>query len=170
MATCVYQFTCLIVAVLQVNDLNMCLRSLDFSLALSREVKDTGRDSDILGEIADVYTELGDLEKAGKVCCSVHNPPEGRAFMPSLCAIAVLALRLTVALGGLILVCMVHCRTISALGLVCGCRCLTTKFCVQCSFMICVLKPCQETVQCQKAWSAGMHRIFTQYVLPGNPV
>lgn len=53
---------------LQVSDLNMCLRSLDFSLMLSKEIGDTGRDSDILGEIADVYTEFGDLEKAGKVC------------------------------------------------------------------------------------------------------
>lgn len=35
---------------------------------LSKEIGDTGRDSDILGEIADVYTEAGDLEKAGKVC------------------------------------------------------------------------------------------------------
>lgn len=35
---------------------------------LSKEIGDTGRDSDILGEIADVYTEFGDLEKAGKVC------------------------------------------------------------------------------------------------------
>ena len=52
---------------LQVRDLNMCLRSLDVSLMLSKEIGDTGRDSDILGEIADVYTELGDLEKAGKV-------------------------------------------------------------------------------------------------------
>lgn len=34
---------------------------------LSKEIGDTGRDSDILGEIADVYTEFGDLEKAGKV-------------------------------------------------------------------------------------------------------
>lgn len=53
--------------VLQVRDLNMCLRSLDFSLMLSKEIGDTGQDVDILGEIADVYTELGDLEKAGKV-------------------------------------------------------------------------------------------------------
>lgn len=51
----------------QVSDLNMCLRSLDVSLMLSKEIGDTGRDSDILGEIADVYTDLGDLEKAGKV-------------------------------------------------------------------------------------------------------
>ncbi len=51
----------------QVGDLNMCLRSLDVSLNLSKEVGDTGRDSDVLGEIADVYTEMGDLEKAGKV-------------------------------------------------------------------------------------------------------
>ena len=53
---------------LQVSDLNMCLRSLDFSLILSKEIGDTGQDSDILGEIADVYAEFGDLEKAGKVC------------------------------------------------------------------------------------------------------
>ncbi len=45
----------------------MCLRSLDFSLGLSKEVGDTGRDSDVLGEIADVYTEMGDLDKAGQV-------------------------------------------------------------------------------------------------------
>lgn len=44
----------------------MCLRSLDFSLGLSKEVGDTGRDSDVLGEIADVYTEMGDLDKAGQ--------------------------------------------------------------------------------------------------------
>lgn len=53
---------------LQVRDLNMCLRSLDFSLMLSKEIGDTEQDVDILGEIADIYTELGDLEKAGKVC------------------------------------------------------------------------------------------------------
>lgn len=47
--------------------MNMCLRSLDFSLSLSKEVGDTGRDSDVLGEMADVYTEMGDLEKAGQV-------------------------------------------------------------------------------------------------------
>ncbi|KAL0050497.1 hypothetical protein WJX82_000803 [Trebouxia sp. C0006] len=50
----------------EVGDLNMCLRSLDFSLGLSKEVGDTGRDSDVLGEIADVYTEMGDLDKAGQ--------------------------------------------------------------------------------------------------------
>lgn len=50
----------------QVRDLNMCLRSLDFSLMLSKKIGDTGQDVDILGEIADIYTELGDLEKAGK--------------------------------------------------------------------------------------------------------
>lgn len=47
----------------------MCLRSLDVSLGLSKEVGDTGRDSDILGEIADVYTEMGDLDKAGQASC-----------------------------------------------------------------------------------------------------
>ena len=45
----------------------MCLRSLDFSLELSKDIGDTGRDADVLGEIADVYTEMGDMEKAGKV-------------------------------------------------------------------------------------------------------
>ena len=47
----------------------MCLRSLDFGLGLSKEVGDTGRDSDVLGEIADVYTEMGDLDKAGQASC-----------------------------------------------------------------------------------------------------
>jgi len=56
---------------LKVGDLNMCLRSLDFSLGLSKEVGDTGRDSDVLGEIADVYTEMGDLDKAGQAS-SLH--------------------------------------------------------------------------------------------------
>ena len=51
----------------QVGDFNMCLRSLDVSLGLSKEIGDTGRDSDVLGEMADVYTEMGDLERAGKV-------------------------------------------------------------------------------------------------------
>lgn len=50
----------------EVGDFNMCLRSLDVSLGLSKEIGDTGRDSDVLGEMADVYTEMGDLEKAGK--------------------------------------------------------------------------------------------------------
>lgn len=45
----------------------MCLRSLTYSLELSAQLQDTGRDSDVLGEMADVYTELGDLEKAGQV-------------------------------------------------------------------------------------------------------
>ena len=54
----------------------MCLRSLDFSLGLSKEVGDTGRDSDVLGEIADVYTEIGDLDKAGQASalhCIAHS-------------------------------------------------------------------------------------------------
>lgn len=50
----------------EVGDLNMCLRSLNFSLDLSGQIGDTVRDSDVLGEIADVYTEMGDMEKAGK--------------------------------------------------------------------------------------------------------
>ena len=60
---------------LQVGDLNMCLRSLNFSLDLSGQIGDTVRDSDVLGEIADVYTEMGDMEKAGKVF-DLHSIPE----------------------------------------------------------------------------------------------
>ena len=58
---------------LQVGDLNMCLCSLSFSLDLSGQIGDTVRDSDVLGEIADVYTEMGDMEKAGKVCNLTHT-------------------------------------------------------------------------------------------------
>lgn len=51
----------------QLDDYNMCLRSLTYSLELSAQLQDTSRDSDVLGEMADIYTELGDLEKAGQV-------------------------------------------------------------------------------------------------------
>lgn len=68
----------------EAGDMNMCLRSLDISLSLSKEVGDTGRDSDVLGEMADVYTEMGDLEKAGQFydrCIEAMSgngpPPEG---------------------------------------------------------------------------------------------
>ena len=57
----------------------MCLRSLTYSLQLSAELQDTSRDSDVLGEMADIYTELGELEKAGQVC---HH----RCMLPMLCA------------------------------------------------------------------------------------
>ena len=58
--------------IVQVGDLNMCLRSLDVSLDLSKQIGETSRDSDVLGEIADVYTEMGDLENAGKVSNHYH--------------------------------------------------------------------------------------------------
>ena len=58
---------------LQIGDLNMCLRSLEYSLELSAELQDPGRDSDVLGEMADVYTDMGDLEKAGQASCIVAS-------------------------------------------------------------------------------------------------
>ena len=54
---------------MQLDDFNMCLRSLTYSLELSAQLQDTSRDSDVLGEMADIYTEMGDLEKAGQVGC-----------------------------------------------------------------------------------------------------
>ena len=43
------------------------LKNLKVSLALSGDLEDHSGDVDILGDIGDIYTEIGDYERAGKV-------------------------------------------------------------------------------------------------------
>ena len=43
------------------------LKCLKSSLAMSDHLKDHTGDVDILGDIGDIYAEIGDYERAGKV-------------------------------------------------------------------------------------------------------
>jgi len=55
------------------------LQSLKESLALSEKLKDRSGDVDILGDIGDIYAEIGDYERAGKfydMCCNVIREEE----------------------------------------------------------------------------------------------
>ena len=63
---------------LQAGDLRLAIRSLQYCLELSQALDEHGSDSDILGDIADVFTDLGDLEQAGqfydKCIAAMRNP------------------------------------------------------------------------------------------------
>ena len=63
---------------LQAGDLRLAIRSLQYCLELSQALDEHGSDSDILGDIADVFTDLGDLEQAGqfydKCIAAMSNP------------------------------------------------------------------------------------------------
>ena len=56
------------------------LKSLKVSLALSGDLEDHSGDVDTLGDIGDIYTEIGDYERAGKVC-------EAYIFLLLLCVL-----------------------------------------------------------------------------------
>lgn len=63
---------------LQAGDLRLAIRSLQYCLELSQALDEHSSDSDILGDIADVFTDLGDLEQAGqfydKCIAAMSNP------------------------------------------------------------------------------------------------
>ena len=63
---------------LQAGDLRLAIRSLQYCLELSQALGDHSSDSDILGDIADVFTDLGDLEQAGQFydkCIAAMSSP-----------------------------------------------------------------------------------------------
>ena len=53
---------------LQDGKLERSLKALHQSLELSSKLEEASGDVDVLGAIGDLYTDLGDLEKAGEVC------------------------------------------------------------------------------------------------------
>lgn len=58
--------------VVQAGDLHGSLRALQQSLELSSRLEEASGDVDVLGAIGDVYTDLGNLEKAAEVLgCSL---------------------------------------------------------------------------------------------------
>lgn len=65
-------------ALRQAGDLRLAIRSLQYCLELSQALDEHSSDSDILGDIADVFTDLGDLEQAGqfydKCIAAMSNP------------------------------------------------------------------------------------------------
>lgn len=55
----------------QAGDLRASLTALLSCLTLQSALKEASGTADVLGEIADVYVDLGNLEKAAEVRCSV---------------------------------------------------------------------------------------------------
>ena len=49
------------------DDWSNALKSLKQSLALTDKLKDHSGDVEVLGDIGDIYAEIGDYERAGKV-------------------------------------------------------------------------------------------------------
>ena len=58
----------------QAGDLHGSLRALQQSLELSSRLEEASGDVDVLGAIGDVYTDLGNLEKAAEVLRCSHHP------------------------------------------------------------------------------------------------
>ncbi len=62
----------------QDGNLERSLKALQQSLELSSKLEEASGDVDVLGAIGDLYTDLGDLERAAEASCThifqaVHN-------------------------------------------------------------------------------------------------